>query len=80
MATPLDVAASVATIGSFAHQSLPALQALALPLMFKTKIKKNRNLLLAIRAILDFCCNELYTNRLIMEAEQRDSLSEEYEK
>jgi len=74
MATPLDVAVSAATIGSF------GLQSLTLPLMFKTKIKKNRTLLLDVRAILDSCCNELYEHRLIIEDRQRDGLSAEYKK
>jgi len=73
MVTPLDAAVAAATIGSF------GLQSLTLPLMFKTKIKKNRAVLEESREMLDYCCRELYKYRFIIEKTQLDGLSDEYE-
>jgi len=73
MVTPLDAAVAAATIGSF------GLQSLTLPLMFKTKIKKNQAVLRESRDILDYCCHELFKYRSIIEKRQLEGLFEEYE-
>jgi len=74
MATPLDGPAAVATILAF------GLQSVTLPLVFKSKYKKNRALLDESRQILDFCNDELYKYRSMIESKQRRGLSTEYDK
>lgn len=72
MATPLDAAAAAATIGAF------SLQSLTLSLVFKSKVKKNRALLLESRDILNYSCRELFKYRFIIDKRQLDALLEEY--
>ena len=74
MATPLDGAAAVATIGAF------SLQSLALLLGFKYKFEKNRALLEESRKTLDYCNDILYNYRDIIENKHRRGLSRAYAK